>query len=102
LTYLSMTTASVFEAGTIAGLGLVWSMRRMQKKWERAREFWESEITEEGRRALKQAEDDVKQVLDEGVEIDDELNQENIKARRAARMASARVRTALAEINKTA
>ncbi|KAI4123282.1 MAG: hypothetical protein LQ347_006215, partial [Umbilicaria vellea] len=43
LLYVSLSTTSAYEAGAIAALGFVWSMRRLQRKWEAARAFWEGE-----------------------------------------------------------
>ncbi|KAJ9639900.1 hypothetical protein H2199_006133 [Coniosporium tulheliwenetii] len=57
LMFVSISTTSVFEAGGIAALGLVWSLRRMQKRWEDARDGWEEEVREEGRRTLKVTEE---------------------------------------------
>jgi hypothetical protein len=55
LVYVSSAGASVYEIGTIAAVGVAWSMRRLQAKWELARHGWESDVREEGRKALKQA-----------------------------------------------
>ncbi|OAA64716.1 hypothetical protein SPI_03363 [Niveomyces insectorum RCEF 264] len=63
LTYLSAMGA--YEAGAVAALGLVWSLARMQKKWEAARQFWEGEVREEGRKAVRAAEASVAATLDE-------------------------------------
>ena len=62
LTYLSAFSA--YEAGTIAALGIVWSMRRLQKKWETARSYWEGEVREEARKAVRASEASVAQALD--------------------------------------
>lgn len=62
LAYLS--SFSAYEAGTVAALGLVWSLRRLQTKWETARSYWEGEVREEGRKAIRAAEASVAQVLD--------------------------------------
>jgi hypothetical protein len=35
--YVSISTTSIYEAGAIAAFGFVYSMRRLQKKWETAR-----------------------------------------------------------------
>ncbi|KAI0009562.1 hypothetical protein F4779DRAFT_581597 [Xylariaceae sp. FL0662B] len=53
LIYLSTLTTTVYEAGAVAALGVVWSLRRMQKHWETARVFWEGEVREEGRKAVR-------------------------------------------------
>ncbi|KAK0626390.1 hypothetical protein B0T14DRAFT_424684 [Immersiella caudata] len=62
LTYLSAFGA--YESGAIAALGLVWSLRRLQLKWESARNFWEEEVREEGRKAIRATEASIAEVLD--------------------------------------
>ncbi|KAK3325582.1 hypothetical protein B0H66DRAFT_129409 [Apodospora peruviana] len=62
LSYLSALGA--YESGAIAALGLVWSLRRLQTKWESARDFWEGEVREEGRKAVRACEASVAEVLD--------------------------------------
>ncbi|KAJ9131252.1 Serine threonine protein phosphatase 2b catalytic subunit protein [Pleurostoma richardsiae] len=62
LVYLS--NYGVSEAGALAALGIVWSLRRLQKKWETAREYWEGEVREEGRKAVRAVEASVAEVLD--------------------------------------
>ncbi|KAI1812668.1 hypothetical protein GGS20DRAFT_521537 [Poronia punctata] len=57
LTYIGTLSTSLYEAGAIAALGIVWSMRRMQKQWEKARDFWEGEVREEGRKAVRNVEE---------------------------------------------
>lgn len=56
LIYFGTLTTTVYEAGAVAALGIVWSMRRMQNQWETARAFWEGEVREEGRKAVRDAE----------------------------------------------
>jgi len=56
LMYVSNLSTTVYEAGAVAALGIAWSMRRMQGKWETARTFWESEVREEGRKAVRATE----------------------------------------------
>ncbi|KAM7204397.1 hypothetical protein V8F33_001699 [Rhypophila sp. PSN 637] len=62
LSYLSALGA--YESGTIAALGLVLSLRRLQSKWENARGFWEGEVREEGRKAVRATEDCVARVIE--------------------------------------
>lgn len=66
LTYFSVPTASVYETCTLAAVGLVYSLRRQQTKWERAREFWEEEVREEGRTALRSTEEQLRTMVQEG------------------------------------
>ncbi|KAK3378264.1 hypothetical protein B0H63DRAFT_398165 [Podospora didyma] len=61
LSYLSAYGA--YECGAIAALGIIWSLRRLQKKWDAAREFWEGEVLEEGRKAVRASEVSIAEVL---------------------------------------
>ncbi|CAK7233548.1 hypothetical protein SCUCBS95973_008631 [Sporothrix curviconia] len=63
LTYLSSLGA--YEAGAVAAVGYVIGLGRMQKKWEAARDFWEGEVREEGRKAVRSVEASVATALDE-------------------------------------
>ncbi|TVY40308.1 hypothetical protein LOCC1_G005418 [Lachnellula occidentalis] len=76
LTYISTLSTGLYEAGAVAAVGIVWSLRRMQGKWETARKFWEGEVREEGRKAVRGVEGVVENVLkvpDEIVPVDPEL-----------------------------
>ena len=63
LIYVSTLSTSLYEAGAVAALGIVWSLRRMQGKWETARSFWEGEVREEGRKAVRAVESVVTNAL---------------------------------------
>ncbi|KAI5867215.1 hypothetical protein GGS23DRAFT_547351 [Durotheca rogersii] len=63
LVYCGTLTTTLYEAGAVAALGIVWSMRRMQERWEAARGFWEDEVREEGRKAVRGVEGVVGQAL---------------------------------------
>ena len=66
LTYISLPTASVYETCTMAVVGLVYSLRRQQTKWEKARTFWEEEVREDGRTALLETEKELRTIVKEG------------------------------------
>ncbi|KAJ5626637.1 hypothetical protein N7528_004064 [Penicillium herquei] len=66
LTYLSVPSASVYESSTIAAVGFIYCLRRQQKKWASAREFWEEEVREEGRTSLRETEDMMRKIVREG------------------------------------
>ena len=53
LLYVSVSTTSVYEAGAIAAVGFVWSLRRLQREWERMRKGWMEMVAEEGARVLR-------------------------------------------------
>ena len=90
------SSCSVFEASAVAALGLTFSLRRMQKLWEGARESWQGTVREEGRRTLKGTEDLVRLIVrskEQGrVQVD-----EGALERRQAREAVKAVREALAQ-----
>lgn len=65
LMYLS--SFGISESGAVAAFGIVWSLRRVQKKWETAREYWQSEVREEGRKAVRAVEISVADALDKAV-----------------------------------
>lgn len=54
---------SLEAAGAVTALGVVWSLRRMQARWENARAFWVGEVREEGRKAVRAVEASVMDVL---------------------------------------
>ncbi|OAX83565.1 hypothetical protein ACJ72_02077 [Emergomyces africanus] len=66
LVYLSTSSTSIYEAGTIATIGLFISLRRQQRGWDAARSTWEREVREEGRRALKDTEESLRTIIHEG------------------------------------
>ncbi len=55
LLYVSYT-GTMYEVGVVAAIGLVWSMRILQTRWEAARAIWQAELHEEGRRILRDME----------------------------------------------
>ena len=63
LLYISQWAPGVYEAGTVVALGAAWSLRRLQGKWEAARGFWEGEVREEGRKAVRGAERSMAEAL---------------------------------------
>lgn len=54
----------VYECGAIAALGIALSLRGLQRRWERARDFWEGEVREEGRKAVRATEASIAGLLD--------------------------------------
>ena len=73
---------SLYEAGAVLGLGLVWSLRRLQMRWETAREFWEGEVREEGRKVVRAVEASVATALDGARTAQQELSPEEAVRRR--------------------
>ncbi|KAF4967355.1 hypothetical protein FSARC_5078 [Fusarium sarcochroum] len=63
LLYISSFSSTIYEAGAVAALGIVWSFNRLQKKWDAARTFWEGEVREEGRKAVRGVEESIADAL---------------------------------------
>lgn len=66
-TLMYLSSFGISESGAVAAFGIVWSLRRVQKKWETAREYWQSEVREEGRKAVRAVEISVADALDKAV-----------------------------------
>ncbi|EAW12694.1 uncharacterized protein ACLA_011210 [Aspergillus clavatus NRRL 1] len=66
LTYVSWPTTSIYETGTMAAVGLIYSLRNQQKKWDAARAFWEEEVRENGRTALLETEQELRTITQQG------------------------------------
>lgn len=97
LMYLSTFGAS--ESGAVAALGIVWSLRRLQKKWETAREYWQSEVREEGRKAVRAVEISVGEALDKVIRDGSGANEDALLAElRHARELVQRAEEALARL----
>ncbi|CAD6443483.1 6f7f163c-d1e3-4857-b63c-3443b4d150d7-CDS [Sclerotinia trifoliorum] len=90
LMYVSNMSTTIYEAGAVAAFGIVWSMRRMQKKWETARAYWEGEVREEGRKAVRNVETIVGENLnkaEKGKGSDPAIERDLEKAREVIRSA---------------
>lgn len=61
--YIASSGSMLAESGAIAALGLVWTLRRLQKKWESERQNWEAEVREHGRVVLSEVEDVLRTVV---------------------------------------
>lgn len=99
LLYVSVSTVSLFEASSLAALGLTFSLRRMQKLWENSREAWKAEVREEGRQALKRTEGFVRNIIDGGGP-DAVVEDDGVEERKKARLAVTNAKEALLKINQ--
>lgn len=66
LVYVAWPAWGIYGAGSIAALGTVWSLRRLQSTWEAAIAFWQGELREQGRVALKQTQDRMSTLVAQG------------------------------------
>ncbi|KAJ9371853.1 hypothetical protein DTO282F9_3182 [Paecilomyces variotii] len=78
LIYISTSATSLYEACTVAAVGLIYSLRRQETKWEAARHFWEEEVREEGRTALKETEQLLRTLVREGGKRTAEADEEDV------------------------
>jgi len=94
--YIASSGSMLAEAGAVAALGLVWTLRRLQKKWEAEREGWEAEVREHGRVVLSEVEDVLRSVVrsnERGV-----LRQTDVEDWERARGALREVKEALGDV----
>lgn len=81
LLYISSFSTTFYEVGAVAALGIVYGLGRMQKKWEAARDFWEGEVREEGRKAVRGTEESVVKALSTEAGVPDAIAAELEKAK---------------------
>jgi len=93
-----VSSTSAYEAGAIAALGFVYSLRRLQAKWEAAREFWKGEIREEARLVLKKTEELLRKVLKDGGRP--KPDPQDVEARMEARAVVERATHALEKLTR--
>lgn len=93
LVYMSLSSPSLYEVGTVAALGLVYSLHRLQGRWGRARDAWEKSVREEGIALLRDVEATMRTMVREGGKpiVDERVEEE----RRAAKKCVEKVRKAL-------
>ncbi|KAF2196065.1 hypothetical protein GQ43DRAFT_427316 [Delitschia confertaspora ATCC 74209] len=99
LLFISMPTFSIFEAAAVGAVGLVFSLKRMQRVWEDARASWQAQVREEGRRALKDTEEVFNGIINDTSRIEVEST-DTIK-RKWARELVKRAREELKKIEKS-
>ncbi|EED18083.1 conserved hypothetical protein [Talaromyces stipitatus ATCC 10500] len=94
LLYTSASTG-LYEACTIAAVGLMYSLRRQQVKWENARAVWQAEVREQGRTALIETEQVLRRLIRDGPSLPRDES-----AERRAKMVIARARKALEDVRE--
>ncbi|KUL84936.1 hypothetical protein ZTR_07832 [Talaromyces verruculosus] len=94
LLYTSSSTG-LYEACTIAAVGLMYSLRRQQAKWEKARSLWQAEVREKGRTALIETEQVLRQLIRDGPSL-----RRDESAELRAKQVIARARRALKDVQK--
>lgn len=89
---------ALYEAGAVASLGLVWSLRRLQKKWSKEREDFVGVVKEDGRRVLGDVEGRLTRLVDDGGRVG--VREEDVKEWATAREAVEAVTAAQVAIEK--
>nr|OQO21716.1 hypothetical protein B0A51_12870 [Rachicladosporium sp. CCFEE 5018] len=89
---------AVYEAGAVAALGLVWSLRRLQKKWGIERTKFAGDVSDFARRALSEVEGHLRKVVESGGRV--EVQQAEVEGWARARKAVEDARQALAEVQQ--
>ncbi|OQE22724.1 hypothetical protein PENFLA_c012G00967 [Penicillium flavigenum] len=92
LTYVAIPSAGVYESCTLAAVGLIYSLRRQQKRWDVARTFWEEEVREEGRTSLLDTESALRGIVRDGGKVVEDVSESR------ARECVARARKAFEEV----
>ncbi|KAM0723699.1 hypothetical protein Q7P37_000687 [Cladosporium fusiforme] len=85
------------EAGAVASLGLVWSLRRMQKKWGTRRNDFEVSVRENGRRVLAEVEGQLRNIVGQNGRV--ALRPEDVETWQRARDAVDKARDVLSKTN---
>jgi hypothetical protein len=85
------------EAGAVAALGLVWSLRRMQTTWGAKRNDFELSVRENGRRVLAEVEGQLRQIVQQGGRV--AVRPEDVQTWQRARDGVERAKGALSKID---
>ena len=74
----------------------MWSLRRLQRRWENTKEAWEGKVREDGRITLRSVESTVRKVLTDGGKV--AIDGIGVEERKVARVAVANVREVLGRL----
>lgn len=97
--WLATGGVGFYESGAIVALGLVWSLRRLQKKWGKERDGFAIAIREDARRVLREVEGHLRKLVNEGGRAT--VRPEDAESWHVARSAVAECKTALQSIDKS-
>ncbi len=64
--YLATGGIGLYESGAIFALGLVWSLRRLQKKWGHERQVFSTTVREDARRVIADVENRLRTLVSDG------------------------------------
>ncbi|KAK5119855.1 hypothetical protein LTR85_007181 [Meristemomyces frigidus] len=83
--WLFIATADMYSGGAVAALGLVWSLRRLQRLWGKERGGFAVTLQEDGRRVLAEVESHLRRIVKDGGRAS--VSAEDAQAWREARTA---------------
>ena len=98
--YVATAGIALYEGGAIAALGLVWALRRLQKKWSKERELFAGSVREDGRKVLAEVEESLRKIVKDGGRSS--VRPEDAIAWREAKEAIQRCEEALRAVEKKA
>jgi hypothetical protein len=96
--FAASSGTALYEAGAVAALGFVWSLRRLQVRWGRERKGFSETVRENGRRVLLDVEEQLRGLIENGgrLKVDGTSEREWREARKALKAA----REALEKLSK--
>ncbi|KAF2769197.1 hypothetical protein EJ03DRAFT_99751 [Teratosphaeria nubilosa] len=94
--WIMVAFTDMYAAGSVASLGLVWSLRRLQKLWGKERDGFTEIIREDGRKVLGEVENSLRSIVQHGAKV--EVRSEDRQSWTSARKAIASVQDELAKI----
>ncbi|KAK3714861.1 hypothetical protein LTR37_007596 [Vermiconidia calcicola] len=94
--YVATSGSGLYESGAVVALGLVWSLRRLQKEWGVERDGFAELVREDARRVLAEVERYLRKVVNEDGRA--RVRVEDAQSWRVAREAVERCRSALESV----
>ena len=94
--FVATSGIAVYEAGAVAALGLVWSLRRLQRLWGKERTGFEGKLREDGRVVLKAVEEHVNGLVERGGRIG--LDKQDMKVWEEARAGVQKCKKSLGDV----
>ncbi|KAK5058662.1 hypothetical protein LTR84_010926 [Exophiala bonariae] len=98
LTYASLSTGGIYEAGTIVALGTIYALWRMQGDWHKATKALEDDLLDEGRTVIQRIVGRMHQLVEDGGRF--VADPVEVQTRRAAEQAVAKARDELSKLEK--
>ena len=77
LSFLSVTSGSIYESATVLALGTAYALRRMQREWEVQCQDLEDGLMQEGRSVLKKTEEHMRRLVQDASRVvEDDADQQ--------------------------